>query len=143
MPIHAHDVSLRDCFYHKEFFLHNQQTMGANLAMAIEQVTSYSHESSQSSNFVAAGEWLDDADLAKKFEGKPEQLEAVKRNARTMFCQLRQVTLYEMLEYKSATEDSQKTTSKRSLVMKNETKLKALCSFIQQTHTVGAENFFP
>ena len=70
------------------------------------------------SGFEGSSDWLDEADLQKKYEGKPDQLKAIMDNARTMEHPARRVTLCEDVSFKSTngTKASEVTTTKRTAV---------------------------
>ena len=61
---------------------------------------------------------LDSPDLAKKFEGKPEQLKNVRERTDTRYCETRGVTLYKLPEYQI--DDEEEMTTKDSWARKVE-----------------------
>ena len=58
-------------------------------------------EEFSSMKFGGHGDWLDDADLAKKYEGKPDQLASVMANAQQMWCPHRSTMLFKDVTYTS------------------------------------------
>ena len=75
---------------------------GADLKKAIANITSLSLSDEQVDNFLANGKWLDEIDLDDKYKNKLEQLEEIKKRARTFVHPTRQVTLYEDLDFDSS-----------------------------------------
>ena len=51
--------------------------------------------------FSGTGTYIDLVDLERTYKDKPEQLEALKKNARRIYDSVREVELYEILEYSS------------------------------------------
>ena len=60
--------------------------------------------------FINDGHYLDEIDLKIKYEKKPQQLESILENARTVFCPVRKVKLYEDPDYNSKASQGQTTT---------------------------------
>ena len=84
-----------------KFYREKHQLMGDNLKAAIKETISESHSQREMEAFIKDGKFLDKEDMAKKFEGKPDQLKSVFENTKRFYCGVRNVLLYEDPEYGS------------------------------------------
>ncbi len=109
----------------KDFMVKNSQFLGDQLKKAIETYAEKKCQRSTSQAFSSNSQFLDETDLAKRFEGKPEQLAAVKRNARTIEDPVREVTLYEVRDFAFASSDSMRETEEHSLSLSSKDVAKA------------------
>ena len=82
------------CIGHKEF----------NAKLAAITVKSEASTRRRTSS-KRSGQYLDSPDLAKKYEGKPEQLKNVRERTEKTYCKTRGTTLYKNPEYVSDDED--------------------------------------
>eukprot|EP00913_Durusdinium_trenchii_P019248 g18090.t1 len=78
------------------------------LARLQESVTEYKRTSS-SVEFTGTGEYYDEEDLKKRYEGKPEQLKNLLANTKTYYCPVKQVWLFEDVTYKRVARDAEET----------------------------------
>ena len=101
----------------KTFFKENHQKLGTDLQAAFEQVIEEQIEETHVASMEATGEWLDEEDLALAFKDKPKQIEAIKRNSKSMYDPIREVYLWPKMAFVSRTADSRKYNSfeKRSV----------------------------
>ena len=96
-----------------KYYRENHHLMGDDLKAAIQETISESHSEKEFEAWIRDGKFLDEVDMTKKFEGKPEQLKSVFANTKRMYCNVRNVLLYEDPEYMS-TKRSSKESSKDS-----------------------------
>jgi hypothetical protein len=120
-----HDMSKAD----KElFFREHHGTMGPDLAMAINQQIKHCYSQSSQQQFGTSSSWLDEDDVKEKYKGKDSQIQAILKNAKSMDCPIRQVRLYEVIEYTGATNDTRQHQMDRSIQMTQDSTMKALKS---------------
>ena len=100
-----------------KFYKEHHQLMGDNLNAAIQETISESHSEKESEAWIRDGKFLDEVDMTKKFEGKPEQLKSVFENTKRFYCDVRNVLLYEDPEYMSKERSSHESSkdSKREI----------------------------
>ena len=98
---------------------------GNDLRLAVEETIEECKVTEDNEFFFNDGHFLDEDDLKTKYEKKPQQLESIMENARTHFCKVRKVKLYEDPDYNSKVSQGQttKTVEKRSC--KRESAIKA------------------
>ena len=93
----------------KEFYKNYQSMVGDELLARLqESVTEYKRTSS-SVEFTGTGEYYDEEDLKKRYEGKPEQLKNLLANTKTYYCPVKQVWLFEDVTYKRVARDAEET----------------------------------
>jgi hypothetical protein len=83
------------------FLLRCKYLYGGHLAAEIEHTMMEKITRRVTKSMITEGKFIDEADLAKEFLGKPEQLESMKKNAAKEFSKERNCTLYENLTLKS------------------------------------------
>jgi hypothetical protein len=92
----------------KTFFAEHADFLGQDLVAAIKNLVSVVTSEESTEDFKGDGVWMDDEDLAAKFEGKPQQIAAIKKNTRTMMHPIRECILYEVIEYATTAATSTK-----------------------------------
>ena len=100
-----------------KFYKENHHVMGPDLKAAIQETISESHSEKELEAWIRDGKFLDAVDMTKKFEGKPEQLKSVFANTKRIYCDVRDVLLYEDPEYMSKKRSSNESSkdSKREI----------------------------
>ena len=96
-----------------DFYNTCRDLTGQHLKGFMKQFLEKEVQTTTQTHLSGNGVWRDEADLKEKYEKKPDQLEAVKANARTMMCPLRQCVLYEDLDYNSGFLQQDTHTDKR------------------------------
>ena len=89
----------------KAFFQTSHELAGEDLKAAIKTVITNTFVDTKTSSFNVDSDWLDEEDLTKAFDQKPEQLAHIKANASTMFCPVRGVKFYEVPKYTTRRSD--------------------------------------
>jgi len=83
---------------------------GNCLKLAVKETIEESKVTEDKDIFTNDGHYMDEGDLKIKYEKKPQQLEAILDNARTVFCPIRKVKLYEDPDYNSKASQGLTTT---------------------------------
>eukprot|EP00435_Cladocopium_sp_Y103_P000455 s2333_g1.t1 len=83
----------------KEFYQKYKELAGPDLLTRLQETVTESKKTSSVVSFEGTGEFLDEIDLDKKYQDKPDQLANLKANTRTYFCPVRQVQLFEDVKY--------------------------------------------
>jgi hypothetical protein len=86
----------------QDFYNKCKDSYGTDLAAELEFVVEERVQEKVMKTFSGNGVWVDEADLDAKYKDKPQQLAAIKDNAKSFFDSIRQVKLFEDLEYRSA-----------------------------------------
>ena len=76
--------------------------VGIDLKAAISETMVEAVRDTKKETSVKAVTWLDEFQLKKKYEGREEQLEKIKKNADTMECPTREVTMWADPDYTSS-----------------------------------------
>lgn len=97
----------------KAFYKECQDKCGEQLVMKMTECILHSTKKSSLAQFNSKGHFMDEEDLKKMYEGKPEQLKSIMENARKFECPVRKITLYENMEYSSALVDTEERTEER------------------------------
>ena len=84
---------------------------GNDLRLAVEETIEECKVTEDKDLFINDGHFIDEDDLKTKYEKKPQQLESIMENARTVFCPVRKVKLYEDPDYNSKASQGQTTTT--------------------------------
>ena len=66
----------------RQWFLDHSACFGPDLLKELKTMVAVTTVTEDADVFNENGSWLDEADLKKKYEGKPEQLASVMKNAR-------------------------------------------------------------
>ena len=100
-----------------KYYRENHHVMGPDLKAAIQETISESYSEKEMGAWIKDGKFLDAVDMTKKFEGKPEQLKSVFANTKRIYCNVRNVLLYEDPEYMSKKRSSNESSkdSKREI----------------------------
>ena len=100
-----------------KYYRENHHLMGDDLKAAIQETISESHSEKELEAWIRDGKFLDEVDMTKKFEGKPEQLKSVFANTKRIYCNVRNVLLFEDPEYMSKKRSSNESSkdSKREI----------------------------
>ena len=96
-----------------DFYHACRELSGQHLKGFMKQFIEKEVQTTTQHHLSGNGKWVDEHDLRKKYEEKPEQLAAVKANARAMHCALRNCMLYEDLDYNSGFLQQDTHTDKR------------------------------
>jgi hypothetical protein len=101
------------CFQHiyisqAEFKKKHIHLVSEKLCAALTSFVEENHVDYQKEKFVAGGGFFDEADMRTRYVDKPDQLENVFKNARTVICKVRQIRLwqdpkYEAIEHRGLT----------------------------------------
>jgi len=110
----------RVAFYRDEHAL-----MGDSLAAKFETLSKTTTKTAETMSFKGTGDWLDSPDLKTKYAKKPSQLAAILRNTRTVYDNMREVTLYEDMSYSSGVGNEQEKAESKESKITQEGKLKA------------------
>ena len=78
----------------QEFYAEHGDLRGTALRAKLEEIVSDWKTSQTRVEFNQDGEYMDETDLAKKYEGKPETLAQIMQNPRKYFCPVRQQYMY-------------------------------------------------
>ncbi|CAK8987073.1 Modification methylase Sau96I (M.Sau96I) (Cytosine-specific methyltransferase Sau96I) [Durusdinium trenchii] len=78
----------------QEFYAEHGDLRGTALRAKLEEIVSDWKTSQTRVEFNQDGEYMDETDLAKKYEGKPETLAQIMQNTRKYFCPVRQQYMY-------------------------------------------------
>lgn len=107
-----------------KWFSDNHEKIGKDLSAALQEVVSFEIKEEVFTEFKGTGKFFDEEDLKDKYAKKPKQLAAILKNARKVECPVREVTLFEDMEYVSVDSKSNKTSEvqKRSIVQDREEK---------------------
>ena len=84
---------------------------GNCLKLAVKETIEECKVTEDKDLFINDGHYSDEVDLNIKYEKKPKQLESILENARTVFCPIRKVKLYEDPDYNSKASQGQTTTT--------------------------------
>eukprot|EP00973_Karenia_brevis_P090450 12402658-Karenia_brevis.AAC.1 len=87
------------------FMRNNAHSYQNALCVAMQEVVQELTREVSCVAFEGTGQWLDDADLEKKYRDKPEQYQAIKENTRIFIDPIRKVPLYEDMAYTTKTSD--------------------------------------
>ena len=93
------------------FMADASEKFGNALKMAVQETIEECKVTEANDSFNNDGHFLDEDDLKTKYEKKPQQLKAILENARSMFCPIRKVKLYEDPDYNSKASQGQTTTT--------------------------------
>ena len=135
-----------------EFYRAHHSSMGEHLAAAVEEVRTKTVATSSSFEVRGVGTFLDEEDLRKKYESKPEQLQSILANAKQVVDHTRGCTLYEDIAYVSKATQSERTDEelKRSISVHEDlkkskkakvTKTEVVADSVQATEGVAAKGF--
>ena len=91
--------------------------MGKELDMAVRQCVRKSKRTHELTGFKGVGQFFDEQDLKEKYKNKPEQFDAILKNAKTMEHPTRNVTLYEDLDFESRHDKSVENTHEDDLTL--------------------------
>ena len=97
---------------------------GNDLRLAVEETIEECKVTEDNEFFFNDGHFLDEDDLKTKYEKKPQQLESIMENARTVFCPVRKVKLYEDPDYNSKASQGQTTTTVQKRSCQRESAIK-------------------
>ena len=104
----------------KAFYAKYQDLHGPDLLCRLQETITESKKTSSVVSFEGTGEFFDEVDLAKKYQEKPNQLQNILANTRTYYCPVRQVQLYEDVQYKRTVKDTEERSKtekrKRQLI---------------------------
>ena len=108
-----------------QFYKDGHSWAGHELAARMDQVIQQEIDRRTSISMKGTGKFFDSPDLAEKYQKKPRQLESIRKNARSMWCEHRGCTLYEDMNYESGFSQDETFQQKRSMVLSTEGKMRA------------------
>ncbi|CAK0850298.1 unnamed protein product [Prorocentrum cordatum] len=89
----------------QEFFQQHGALYGEELAVTLCESLEIESEKLSKQGVKGEGQWLDETTIRDTFKNRPQQAEAILRNADTFYHETREVTLYQVFEYVSVQED--------------------------------------
>jgi hypothetical protein len=104
----------------REFLSQNKTLFGEALKVSMVSWAERTQEKALTDTYTQKGDWLDSNEVDARFIKSPAQAAAVKKNARSHFCPVREVDLYEVLEYTS--KKKQKTEDRNFRTMTGESR---------------------
>ena len=103
-----------------EFIKESPEFLGNELKAKMKMVATQEMESKQTISIQGKGRYKDSTDLGIKYKDKPEQLENIKKHAKTFVCPTRLVQVWEDLEYTTTFREEVSQSGKRKLELSTE-----------------------
>ena len=83
------------------FFKNNHELVGSALKAKILECSKLTSTTTHSNDFYGSGDYLDEFELEEQYAKRPEVVERIMKNSRSVECQITQRMMYEDVSYKS------------------------------------------